>query len=267
MMAHPLALQLRNLQSLVEIGVDKNTTVVFPAPLMSTIAELGSFLATEQAAATRALPPAATRTGRRRRPAEPPIQRHKDAVTLRIPCRGLAPQNGHKTRPRGDPRDERQTEHRSNPRRMGRRLVLERRHRAPAGRRLPRHRAPVPVDRAGRRRRPAAPGAGPPGRPRHRRRALLRRPGHDRPGHGRAERRRPGLHRRVRPGPGRIARRAAVPGTGDPGAGAPDHRPAGLRLAARRRLRPALRRRRRPGPGQGDVRRAAAAGHVRLRRT
>ena len=57
MMAHPLALQLRNLQSLVEIGVDKNTTVVFPAPLMTTIAELGSFLAGEQAAATRALPP------------------------------------------------------------------------------------------------------------------------------------------------------------------------------------------------------------------
>ena len=50
MMAHPLALQLRNLQSLVEIGVDKNTTVVFPAPLMSTIEELGTFLAREQAA-------------------------------------------------------------------------------------------------------------------------------------------------------------------------------------------------------------------------
>ena len=32
MMAHPLALQLRNLQSLVEIGVDKNTAVVFPGP-------------------------------------------------------------------------------------------------------------------------------------------------------------------------------------------------------------------------------------------
>jgi regulator of protease activity HflC (stomatin/prohibitin superfamily) len=57
MMAHPLALQLRNLQSLVEIGVDKNTTVVFPAPLMSTIAELGSFLASEQAAATPIPPP------------------------------------------------------------------------------------------------------------------------------------------------------------------------------------------------------------------
>ncbi len=52
MMAHPLALQLRNLQSLVEIGVDKNTTVVFPAPLMTTIAELGSFLAREAAAAS-----------------------------------------------------------------------------------------------------------------------------------------------------------------------------------------------------------------------
>jgi regulator of protease activity HflC (stomatin/prohibitin superfamily) len=53
MMAHPLALQLRNLQSLVEIGVDKNTTVVFPAPLMSTIEELGSFLSREADAAGR----------------------------------------------------------------------------------------------------------------------------------------------------------------------------------------------------------------------
>ncbi len=47
MMAHPLALQLRNLQTLVEIGVDRNTTVVFPAPLMSTIQELGAFLTRE----------------------------------------------------------------------------------------------------------------------------------------------------------------------------------------------------------------------------
>ena len=58
MMAHPLALQLRNLQSLVEIGVDKNTTVVFPAPLMSTIGELGTFLAREAAAAASPKPPA-----------------------------------------------------------------------------------------------------------------------------------------------------------------------------------------------------------------
>jgi len=51
MMAHPLALQLRNLQSLVEIAVDKNSTVVFPAPLMSTIGELSAFLARETKAA------------------------------------------------------------------------------------------------------------------------------------------------------------------------------------------------------------------------
>ena len=57
MMAHPLALQLRNLQSLVEIGVDKNTTVVFPAPVMTTIAELGAFLAREAAASAAAVPP------------------------------------------------------------------------------------------------------------------------------------------------------------------------------------------------------------------
>jgi regulator of protease activity HflC (stomatin/prohibitin superfamily) len=62
MMAHPLALQLRNLQSLVEIGVDKNTTVVFPAPLMSTIGELGAFLAREQAAATTPAPTPTTTT-------------------------------------------------------------------------------------------------------------------------------------------------------------------------------------------------------------
>ena len=54
MMAHPLALQLRNLQTLVELGVDKNSTVVFPAPLMSTISELGTFLARENVSANRA---------------------------------------------------------------------------------------------------------------------------------------------------------------------------------------------------------------------
>jgi hypothetical protein len=42
----------------LEIRVDKNTTVVFPAPLMSTIEELGGFLAREKAAATAPQPPA-----------------------------------------------------------------------------------------------------------------------------------------------------------------------------------------------------------------
>jgi regulator of protease activity HflC (stomatin/prohibitin superfamily) len=57
MMAHPLALQLRNLQTLVELGVDKNTTVVFPAPLMSAIGDVGSFFARETAAASTVLEP------------------------------------------------------------------------------------------------------------------------------------------------------------------------------------------------------------------
>jgi regulator of protease activity HflC (stomatin/prohibitin superfamily) len=51
MMRHPLALQLRNLQTLAELGVEKNTTVVFPAPLMSSIGELTTFLARERGAA------------------------------------------------------------------------------------------------------------------------------------------------------------------------------------------------------------------------
>jgi regulator of protease activity HflC (stomatin/prohibitin superfamily) len=52
---HPLALQLRNLQTLVEIAVDQNSTVIFPSPLMSTIQELGSFLDREKRAAAEAI--------------------------------------------------------------------------------------------------------------------------------------------------------------------------------------------------------------------
>jgi regulator of protease activity HflC (stomatin/prohibitin superfamily) len=51
MMAHPLALQLRNLQTLVDISVDKNSTVIFPSPLMTTIEEIGGFLSRETKAA------------------------------------------------------------------------------------------------------------------------------------------------------------------------------------------------------------------------
>ena len=48
MMEHPLALQLRNLQTLLEVAVDKNSTIIFPSPLMSTIQELGAFLEKEK---------------------------------------------------------------------------------------------------------------------------------------------------------------------------------------------------------------------------
>ena len=59
MMQHPLALQLRNLQTLVEIGVDKNTTVVIPAPLMSTIQEMGAFFSRESGAVAKIVQPSA----------------------------------------------------------------------------------------------------------------------------------------------------------------------------------------------------------------
>jgi len=79
MMAHPLALQLRNLQTLIELGVDKNTTVVFPAPLMS---ELGAFLARESAAGAAtgaaAAQPAVVGTATARRTPRTPTQSNQD---------------------------------------------------------------------------------------------------------------------------------------------------------------------------------------------
>jgi regulator of protease activity HflC (stomatin/prohibitin superfamily) len=41
---HPIALQLRNLQVLTEIASDKNSTIVFPAQFMDTVASVKSFL-------------------------------------------------------------------------------------------------------------------------------------------------------------------------------------------------------------------------------
>ena len=60
MIAHPLARRLRNLQTLVELGVDKNSTVVFPAPLMSAIGDVGAFFARETTAAATILAPSIT---------------------------------------------------------------------------------------------------------------------------------------------------------------------------------------------------------------
>src|SRR5260370_494869 len=99
---------------------------------------------------------------------------------LGTPPPGVRSNSGtcHKTGPRRDLRDERPTEYRSRPRRLGRGLVLERRHRAPAGRRLPCHRPPVPADRAARRRGPPAPRAGPARRPPPPPRPPLPRPAH-----------------------------------------------------------------------------------------
>ncbi len=45
--AHPIALQLRNLQTLAEISVEKNSTIIFPAQMMSTVADVKKFMAGE----------------------------------------------------------------------------------------------------------------------------------------------------------------------------------------------------------------------------
>lgn len=46
--AHPIALQLRNLQVLSEISSDKSNTIIFPAQFMDTVASVKSFMNREQ---------------------------------------------------------------------------------------------------------------------------------------------------------------------------------------------------------------------------
>jgi regulator of protease activity HflC (stomatin/prohibitin superfamily) len=46
--AHPIALQLRNLQTLTEIATEKNSTIVFPAQFMDTMQAVKGFMTKEQ---------------------------------------------------------------------------------------------------------------------------------------------------------------------------------------------------------------------------
>jgi regulator of protease activity HflC (stomatin/prohibitin superfamily) len=41
---HPVALQLRTLQTMAEISVEKNSTIIFPAEFMSTVKDAVSFM-------------------------------------------------------------------------------------------------------------------------------------------------------------------------------------------------------------------------------
>ncbi|MDP2932789.1 MAG: slipin family protein [bacterium] len=45
---HPIALQLRNLQTMAEISIEKNSTIIFPAQFMSTVADIKKFLELEK---------------------------------------------------------------------------------------------------------------------------------------------------------------------------------------------------------------------------
>jgi regulator of protease activity HflC (stomatin/prohibitin superfamily) len=48
MAAHPIALQLRNLQTMAEIAVEKNSTIIFPAQFMGTVSDIQAFLSKEK---------------------------------------------------------------------------------------------------------------------------------------------------------------------------------------------------------------------------
>jgi regulator of protease activity HflC (stomatin/prohibitin superfamily) len=45
--AHPIALQLRNLQVLSEIAVEKNSTIIFPSQFMDTVQSVHNFMQKE----------------------------------------------------------------------------------------------------------------------------------------------------------------------------------------------------------------------------
>jgi regulator of protease activity HflC (stomatin/prohibitin superfamily) len=45
--AHPIALQLRNLQVLTEIAAEKNSTIIFPAQFMDTVSSIKEFMSKE----------------------------------------------------------------------------------------------------------------------------------------------------------------------------------------------------------------------------
>lgn len=48
MAAHPIALQLRNLQTMAEISVEKNSTIIFPAQFMGTVQDIKKFIEGEK---------------------------------------------------------------------------------------------------------------------------------------------------------------------------------------------------------------------------
>lgn len=60
---HPVALQLRNLQVLGEIAVERNSTIVFPAQFLDSVKTLRQFVTGEEQAIEAARPPELARSG------------------------------------------------------------------------------------------------------------------------------------------------------------------------------------------------------------
>jgi hypothetical protein len=47
--AHPVALQLRTLQTMAEISIEKNSTIIFPAQFMTTVQEAVALMSRDSA--------------------------------------------------------------------------------------------------------------------------------------------------------------------------------------------------------------------------
>ena len=47
--AHPVALQLRTLQTMAEISIEKNSTIIFPAQFMTTVQEAVALMTKDSA--------------------------------------------------------------------------------------------------------------------------------------------------------------------------------------------------------------------------
>jgi regulator of protease activity HflC (stomatin/prohibitin superfamily) len=55
-MEHPIALQLRNLQVLAEIAIERNSTIIFPAQFLDSVRAVSQFVGGEKQSAPDALP-------------------------------------------------------------------------------------------------------------------------------------------------------------------------------------------------------------------
>jgi hypothetical protein len=53
---HPVALQLRTLQTMAEISVEKNSTIIFPAQFMTTVQEAFGLLSKDSASTSARVP-------------------------------------------------------------------------------------------------------------------------------------------------------------------------------------------------------------------
>ena len=77
---HPVALQLRTLQTMAEISVEKNSTIIFPAQFMTTVQEAIALLSKDQ-----------------HRNSLPPIGKRSERSSCKSPCKSVSKICNHQT--------------------------------------------------------------------------------------------------------------------------------------------------------------------------